>query len=67
MGLEVGEDRRAWLKEFYARRPAAVANAHAQGVRYAEAFELSEYGRQITPAELAGLLDPGPGEASRGG
>ncbi|NIP16139.1 MAG: PIG-L family deacetylase [Pseudomonadales bacterium] len=67
MGMQVGDDRRGWLREFYARRPAAVARAHADDdTRYAEGFELSEYGRQVTRDELAGLLNPDSGNARRG-
>lgn len=57
-GLTVSRDRRDWLRSFYARRPQAIARRHAGGVTYAEAFELSEYGRQLDRADLARLLDP---------
>jgi len=56
-GQRVGDDRRNWLAGYYGRRPVAIAKRHGgPGLRYAEAFELSEYGRQVTPAALAELL-----------
>jgi N-acetylglucosamine malate deacetylase 1 len=56
-GLTVPSDRRAWLAEFYGPRPSAIARRYAPaGVRYAEAFEASEYGRQLRPEALARLL-----------
>jgi len=45
-------DRRTWLKTYYGRRPAAIARRWAPGVAYAEAFEVSEYGRRASPAEI---------------
>jgi N-acetylglucosamine malate deacetylase 1 len=57
-GLTVGDDLRAWLTAFYRRRPAAVASRHApSAIRHAEAFELSEYGRQLGPEALAQWLE----------
>jgi hypothetical protein len=44
------------------RRPTAIARKHsADGNCYAEAFELSGYGRQVAADELAGLLIPESG------
>jgi len=56
-GQTVGVDRRAWLAGYYGRRPAAIAKRFGRAqMRYAEAFELSEYGRQVTPEVLSALL-----------
>ena len=54
--LTVGSNRKQWLAEFYGRRPAAIARRYAAGVNYAEAFEMSEYGRRMAATELAQKL-----------
>jgi LmbE family N-acetylglucosaminyl deacetylase len=60
-GQVVGPDRRAWLAEYYGQRPAATARRFGRaGLRYVEAFELSEYGRRVTPEALRALLDGVP-------
>lgn len=57
MDSPVCGDRMQWLREFYGRRPAAIARRYAPGTaRYAEAFEISEYGEQISPEELGERL-----------
>ncbi len=60
-GRRVPEDpaaRRSFLAEVYTRLPRAVARRYApDDVEFAEAFELSEYGRRLGPDELAALLD----------
>jgi len=63
--------RREWLTRFAGRRPAAIAQryraelaavlgeARAAGVRYAEAYEISEYARRPTDEEIARLFPVG--------
>jgi LmbE family N-acetylglucosaminyl deacetylase len=46
-GTVIEGDRRAWLSRYYGRRPAAIARRYEAGCQYAEAFELSEYGRRM--------------------
>ncbi len=59
MGLSVPEDRQAWLRSFYGRRPLAIAERYAsQEITHAEAFELSEYGRQVDRMALQAMLVP---------
>lgn len=58
-GIIVPEDRRGFLRRFYGARPRRVAEQHAPpGVHYAEAFELSEYGRQVSAETLGKMLGP---------
>ncbi|MEM8769830.1 MAG: PIG-L family deacetylase, partial [Pseudomonadota bacterium] len=40
----LGDDPERWLETFYGARPAAIARRYLPGARYAEAFEVSEYG-----------------------
>jgi len=66
-GEVVGGDRLAWLRRYYGRRPAAIARRFAAPqLQFAEAFELSEYGRQLRPAELTELLCVYPGTHDTG-
>ena len=53
--------RRAWLDATWSREPSAGSRAalgrrygteDAAGVRHAEAFEMSEYGRKLSAQEL---------------
>ncbi|MCA9132883.1 MAG: PIG-L family deacetylase [Planctomycetales bacterium] len=62
------ELRRTWLRERWERRSGAEADKHRQGlvrwygeekaqqVKYAEAFEICEYGRQPNAAEIRRLF-----------
>lgn len=52
----VSEPRRDWLAEFYGRRPRAIARRYAADTRYAEAFELSEYGQRPPVEHIKTLL-----------
>ena len=57
-------DRIAWLASFFRARPAGVARrfsdhldpAAGEAERVAEAFQISEYGRQPTPGEIDTLF-----------
>jgi LmbE family N-acetylglucosaminyl deacetylase len=55
-GQTAGSDRIEWLGQYYGRRPAAIARRFAPDFRYAEAFEISEYGARADPDELAARL-----------
>ena len=46
----------AWLARFYGSRPKRIAREYASGCRYAEAFEISEYGRAISASDCAQAL-----------
>ncbi len=61
------DERLAWLKDFYASRPRAIANRFREAllrdygergntVEFAEAYEISEYGRRPTAKELDALF-----------
>ena len=47
-GAGIQGDRREWLRAYFGPRPAAIASRYATECTYAEAFELSEYGRRIS-------------------
>ncbi len=51
-GSPIGDDPQRWLTEFYGARPAALARRYLPGAQYAEAFEVSEYGRRVRPEEV---------------
>jgi LmbE family N-acetylglucosaminyl deacetylase len=48
--------RLEWLTNFVRRRPRAVAKRWGTNAQYAEAFEISEYGRRPTDAERKALF-----------
>ncbi|MCB1686051.1 MAG: PIG-L family deacetylase [Pseudomonadales bacterium] len=52
----VREPRYDWLADFYGRRPRAIARRYREGSRYAEAFELSEYGQRLPVEQIRSLL-----------
>lgn len=57
LGLQVAAPRSTWLKTFYARRSTAVARRYASaGIEHAEAYEVSEYGRQMAVDKITELL-----------
>lgn len=56
MGIEIDGERLAWLKKFYSARPARIARRYAPKLKFAEAFEISEYGRAIDARSCAGKL-----------
>ena len=41
-----------WLEGFYGARPKALARRYAPEYTYAEAFEISEYGRRMPASEI---------------
>jgi LmbE family N-acetylglucosaminyl deacetylase len=51
-GTPIEGDRRDWLRKFYGARPRALAGRHAAHFTYAEAFEISEYGRQLSGRDI---------------
>jgi LmbE family N-acetylglucosaminyl deacetylase len=53
---EMSDDRMAWLARFYGSRPKRIAREYGSGCRYAEAFEISEYGRTIAASDCVRLL-----------
>lgn len=54
------EQRREWLGANYRRRAAGIAKKYSdrlpEGTKYAEAFQISEYGRRPGPEELRTLF-----------
>ena len=58
--VQVDADRATWLSGFYGARPRRVARQFGSAAGYAEAFELSEYGRQLDTGELSARLGVRP-------
>jgi LmbE family N-acetylglucosaminyl deacetylase len=54
--LEMTGDPMAWLARFYGGKPKRIAREYGNGCRYAEAFEISEYGKAIAADDCARLL-----------
>jgi N-acetylglucosamine malate deacetylase 1 len=52
-------ERLEWLRRFVRRRPRAVAKRWGNGAQYAEVFEISEYARRPSDAELGSLFPTG--------
>lgn len=48
--------RREWLKNYYGRRPAAIARHWAPEFAFAEAFEISEYGARLPASAIRARL-----------
>jgi hypothetical protein len=44
------------LAKFYGARPKRIAREFGDGCRYAEAFEISEYGTQMSAADCSAWL-----------
>ena len=51
-GSPIEGQPRDWLKKFYGARPRALAKRHLPSCTYAEAFEISEYGRRMPAEEI---------------
>ena len=62
-----GEGRRAHVADRVKRRAEALRDRYQAppGVRYVEAFQISEYGRHPDEAELESLFPPGQGVGCR--
>ena len=55
-GIPVNGEPMSWLAQFYGSRPKRIAREYGNDCRYAEAFEISEYGAQISAADCAARL-----------